>query len=221
MRGATLFATGSSQVPHNQGRSRQENTQLAAGPSQVPLNQGGPALDRIQPWVGPSQVPAGREPRRGGYYGPAPNPSLVLDPWTRPVTSAQGQMPFPTAYPEVRPNQPAWPVWDADLERLFPNMGPPPFHDGFPFGDPQATIDAAVNAAYEDPYQQSREFEEWESQEREEEGDDEDEDDEEEEDEEEEAEEDDDDDDPLREYREQRDENDNCWYDEDQEELDG
>ena len=197
MRGATLFATGPSQVPPNPGR---------------------PALDNIQPWVGPSQVPAGQEPRRGGYYGPAPNPSLVLDPRTRPVMGAQGQMP---AYPEVRPNQPAWPVWDADLERLFPNMGPPPFHDGFPFGDPHAAIDAAVNAAHEDPYQQSREFEEWHSQERGEDREDEDEDDDDEEGEEEEDEDIDDDDDGLNEYREQRDENDNCWYDEDQEELDG
>ena len=84
-------------------------------------------------------------------------------------------------------------------------MGPPPFHDGFPFGDPQAAIDATVNSAHEDPYQQSKEFEEWQSQERNEEGEDEDAD-----------ENNDDDEDGLHEHREQRDENDNRWYDEDQ-----
>ena len=89
------------------------------------------------------------------------------------------------------------------MERLFPNIGPLPFHDGLSFGDPQAAIDAAVNALHEDPYQQSKEFEEWHSQERDEEGEDEDADDN-----------NDDDEDGLNECREQRDENDNCWYDE-------
>ena len=163
-------------------------------------------------------MPAGQEPHRREYYGPGAGPSQLLDPRTRQVMGGQGQMSgFPTSNPNVRPNEAGWPVWDATLETLFPNMGPPPFHGGFPFGVQQP----AGHGGAQDPYQESRDFEQWHSQEREEGGEDEEDEDGDEEDEEEQDEDGEDDDDYLNEYRPQRDENDNCWYDEDQEELDG
>ena len=45
---------------------------------------------------------------------------------------------FLNSNPNVRPNEAGWPMWDATLETLFPNMGPLPFHGGFPFGVQQA-----------------------------------------------------------------------------------
>ena len=153
-------------------------------------------------------MPAGQDQRRREFYGPGAGPSQVLDPRARQVMGGQGQM-----------SGAGWPVWDATLESLFPNMGPPLFHGGFPVGVQQA----AGRGAAQDPYQESRDFEQWHSQEREEEGEDEDDEDDEDGDEEDgdDQVEDSEDDDGLNEYRPQRDENDNCWYDEDQEELDG
>lgn len=191
---------------------------VAAGPSHVPPNRVVPRLRNIQPWVGPSQIPAGQEPRRRGYYGPEAGPSQVLDPRTRQVMGGQGQMSgFTTFNPNVRPNEAGWPVWDATLEKLFPNQGPAPFHGGFPFGVQQM----AGNGGAQDSYQESRDFEGLHPQEREEEGEDENDEDEDEEYGDEEDGVGEDDSDCLNEYRPQRDENDNCWYDEDQEELDG
>ena len=198
---------------------------VVAGPSQVPPNRESPRPENIQFWVGPSQMPAGQEPRRRGYYEPGAGPSQALDPRTRQIMGGQSQMSgFSTVNQNVRPNEAGWPVRDPTLERLFPDMVPLPFPGGFPFG----VQPAAGNGGAQDPYQESRAFEELHSRERGDEGEGEDDEDGDKEggegqgeDDEDDEDDDDDDDDGLNEYRPQRDENDNCWYDEDQEELDG
>ena len=213
-----------------------------AGPSQVPPNRRIPRPENIQSSVGPSQMPASQEPRRRGYHGPGAGSSQALDLGTRQVMGGQSQMSGHSNFDRnVRPNEAGWLLRGPTLERLFPELGPLSLHGGFPYG----VQPAAGNGGAQNPYQESRHVEGLHSPERGDEGEDEDDEDDDDEDEDEDHEDEDedhededdededeedgdeqneddeDDDDGLNEYRPQRDENDNCWYDEDQEELDG
>ena len=124
--------------------------------------------------------------------------------------TGQGRMPDPSSLNRnERLGHPAWPVWDATLEGLFPGMGPTIPGLWPPAGESSSTMQSgASHERAHDPYHQSQDLEEL-NPEGEEDGDESDED-----------EVDDDDDDYDSEYRLPRDENDKTWYDEAQEEED-
>ena len=196
-----------------------EDSLVVPGPSQTSANPATGRREDSLPAVSPSQMSTNLETGRSEDYLPAVGPSQMLDHANGPIMTGQRQMFNPSSLiPNERPVQPPRPVWDATLEGLFPGMGPsipglrPPVPGLVPPANPwesSSTMQSGVgDERARDPYHQSQDFEEW-NPEGEDGGD--------ESDEDEVGNADDDYDD---EYRFPRNENDNCWYDDDQEEID-